>query len=165
MKRNLLICTIAVLFLDIGCAARYLKSTSPVCQPLSAFDTIVISPVDSSKVFIEEDQYRGLAPNIAVATTEQLKDQIEDSQMFSRVIQSLDCADGAIKVESKMFSLSHHRGFHVGIRGQIVNCRTGERLYKFEYDDESDSEAIKIPRQIAEKLTRGIRAKLICVKP
>jgi hypothetical protein len=164
MKKNLLICSMVMLFLSIGCTNTYLKPTS-TCQPLSAFDTLVISPFNGDAAFVEEGQYRGLPHDIAVATTERLKDQIENSHMFRKVIQSSDCADRAIKIDGKIYSLINHRGFHAGVRGQIINCQTGESLYKFDNDDESDSESFKLPIQIAEKLTDGIKAKLICVKP
>jgi hypothetical protein len=164
MKKNLRICTVIALMLSIGCANKYLKPTS-TCQPLSVFEKIVIAPISGDNAFVEEEQYKGLPRDIAAANTEQLKEQIEDSQMFKEVIQSPDCVDGAIKIDGKIYSLIHHRGFHVGIRGQIINCRTGERLYKFDNDDEQDSKSIKIPRQIAEDLTKGIRAKLKCEKP
>ena len=154
-----------VLFLGIGCTNMYLRPTS-TCQPLSAFDTLVIAPFNGDSAFVEEGQYRGLPHDIAVATTDRLKDQIEISHIFSKVIQSSDCADRAIKIDGKIYSLIHNRrSFHVGIRGQIINCQTGESLYKFDNDDESDSESFKLPSQIAEKLTDGIKAKLICVKP
>lgn len=165
MKKNLLVFIATVLFLGTACANKYLKPTSAMCQPLSNFKKIVISPVSSEKAFVEEERYKVLPSEFAIATTEQLKIQIEDSQIFGEVIQSPDCVDDAIKIDSRIFSLIHHRGFHVGIRGQLIDCNTGQRLYVFENDDENDSESIKIPRQIAKNLTEGIRAKLICVKP
>jgi len=154
-----------MLFLSYGCTNTYLKPTS-TCQPLSAFNTLVISPFTGDKAFVEEEQYRSFPHDIVIAITEQLKDQMEDSHMFNKVIQSSDCSDRAIKIDGKIYSLIHHRrSFHIGIRGQLINCQTGESLYKFDNDDEQDSEIIKLPGQIAGKLINGIKAKLICEQP
>jgi hypothetical protein len=122
----------------------------------------VISPFNGDAALVEEGQYRGLPHDIAVATTERLKDQIENSHIFSKVIQSSDCADRAIKIDGKIYSLIHHRrAFHVGVRGHIINCQNGETLYKYDAD-EQDSKSITLPGQIAEELTNGIKARLIC---
>jgi hypothetical protein len=166
MKKNVLISIIIALFFSIGCVSynTYLKPTS-TCQPLSAFNTLVISPFNGDAAFVEEDQYRAIPHDIAVATTDELKELVENSHLFSKVILSSDCPKHAIKIEGKIYRLIHHRGFHAGVRGQIVNCQTGESLYKFDNDDEQDEDSYKLPGQIAEKLTDGIKAKLTCGKP
>jgi hypothetical protein len=163
MNKNLLICIIGLLFFSVGCMSTntYLQPTS-ACKPLSAFDTLVISPFNGDAAFVEEDRYRGIPHDIAVATTDELKDLAEDGHLFRKVIQSSDCPKHAVKIDGKIYSLIHHRGFHAGVRGQIINCQTGETLYKFNNDDEQDSDSYKLPRQIAEKLTDGIKAKLTC---
>ena len=164
MKKNISICIVTIFLLCGGCTNRYLKPTS-ICQPLSTFDTIVIAPINSDSAFVEEEQYRQLPHNIALAITDNLKDQLEDNHIFSKVIQSSDCVDHAIKIDGKIYSLIHHRrSFHVGIRGQIINCQNGESLYKFDNNDEQDSESVKLPSQIAGKLVAGIKAKLTCEK-
>ncbi len=164
MKKNILICIITTIFLCGGCTDKYLKPTS-ICKPLSAYDTIVIAPFDGDSSFVEELQYGHLPKEIARATTERLKDTIEDNHIFRSVIQSSDCVDHAIKIDGKIYSLTHYRrSFHVGIRGQITDCQNGERLYIFDNDDEQDSEIVKLPGQIAGKLVAGIKAKLICEK-
>jgi hypothetical protein len=155
MNERILLCITTLLLLLVGCADRYLKPIS-TCQPLSAFDTIIITPFNGDSAFIEEAQYGHLPPRIALATTERLKDQLEDSHMFRNVIQSSDCTDHAIKIDGKIYSLTHHRrSFHIGIRGQIINCQNGDGLYKYDNDDEQDSEIVKLPGQIAGKLIAG----------
>jgi len=164
MNRHVLICIgLVVLLLNNGCINTYLRPTT-TCKPLSTFDTLVISPFNGDAAFVEEDRYKGIPHDIAVATTEELKDQVENSHMFRKVIQSSECVKHAVKIDGKIYSLIHHRGFHAGIRGQLINCETGESLYKFNNDDEQDSESYKLPSQIAEKLTEGMRAKLKCDK-
>ncbi|MFA4918672.1 MAG: hypothetical protein WC581_05400 [Thermodesulfovibrionales bacterium] len=165
MNKNLVICIMVVLFLSIGCRNTYYLKPTSTCQPLSAFDTLVISPFNGDAAFVEEEQYRLLPHQIAVATTEQLKDQIEDSHMFSKVIQSSDCVDRAIRIDGKIYSLSHkRRSFNVFSRGQIINCQTGESLLKFNIEN-NNSESSKLPYEIAEELTNAIKARLICEKP
>jgi hypothetical protein len=162
---NSSICTIAMLILCTGCTNTYLKPTT-TCRPLSTFDAIIIVPINGDSAFVEEDRYRSLPHDLAIAITDQLKDQIENGHMFSRVLQSLECSGNAIKVDGKIYSLIHNRRqYHIGIRGQVINCKNGEILYKYDNDDEQDSEIIKLPRQIAERITNGIRAKLICETP
>lgn len=164
MNKNITICIVTVFLLFVGCTNinKTLRPTS-VCQPLSAFDTIIIAPINGDSALVEEEQYRHLPRDIALATTNSLKDQIEDAHIFKKVKQSSDCADHAIKIDAKIYSLIHHRrSFHVGIRGQILNCLTGESIYKFDSDDEQDSEIIKLPGQIADKLVDGIKTKLTC---
>jgi len=154
-----------VLFLSIGCHNTFYLRPTSTCQPLSAFDTLVISPFNGDAAFVEEEQYRLLPHQIAVATTEQLKDQIEDSHMFSKVIQSSDCVDRAIRIDGKIYILSHkRRSFNVFSRGQIINCQTGESLYKFDKEN-NNSESSKLPHEIAEDLTGGIKERLTCEKP
>jgi hypothetical protein len=86
--------------------------------------------------------------------------------MFSKVIQSSECADHAVKIDGKIYRLIHNRGtFHFGIRGKIIDCQNGKSLYQFDSDDESDSESFQLPPKIAERLTDGIKEKLICDKP
>lgn len=163
MEKNLLICITVVLFLGTGCVNTYLKPTS-TCQPLSAFDTLVISPFNGDAAIVEEERYRGIPHDIALETTEDLKDEVENNHLFRKVIESSACAKHAIKIDGKIYRLIHHRGFHAGVRGQIIDCQTGESIYKFNNDDEQDDDSYKLPSQIAVKLTDGIKAKLSCAK-
>jgi hypothetical protein len=154
----------ALVLFCAGCASTntYLKPVSS-CQPLSAFDTILLSPISSDSAFVEERKYGHLPPQIASAATDNLKDKLEEGRAFRRVILSSNCATRAIKLEGKIYQLIHNKGkFRIGIRGQIVNCDTGEALYKFHKEDESDSEIRKLPKQIAGHLADGITAKLVC---
>ncbi len=165
MNKNLVICIMVVLFLSIGCRNTYYLQPTSTCQPLSAFDTLVISPFNGDAAFVEEDQYKSFPHKIATATTEQLKDQIEDSHMFSKVIQSSDCIDRAIRIDGKIYSLIHNRrSFNVIVRGQIINCQTGNSLLKFNIEN-NNSQSSKLPHEIAEELTNAIKARLICEKP
>jgi hypothetical protein len=163
MKTNISICIIAILFLCGGCAssAKYLQPTS-VCKPLSAFDTIVIAPFDSESTFVEESQYKHLPNAVALASTDKLKDQIQDNRIFSKVIKSSDCVDRAIKIDVKFNNLIHRkREFNLEYSGQIINCQNGERLYTFNSREWAD-ESMRLPGLIVRALVNGIKAKLTC---
>jgi len=165
MNKHTLICITASLLLCVGCASMDLKPTSS-CQPLSAFTTIVISPFNADNALVEEDKYKDLPRKIAAASTDRLKDQLEDNHVFGKVLVSTECADHAIKIDGKIYSLIHHkRSYHVDIGGQVINCQTGEVMYKYRNSDEQDSESIILPDQIAGKLMNGIKDKLICEQP
>ncbi len=160
---------IAFAVLIFGCAHRdhlrtntFLTPTS-TCQPLSVFDKIVVDQFDATSAYVEEEQYKNVAPFIAAETPEKLKDQIEARHMFKTVIRASDCSGRAIRVDGKIYSLTQrHLQFHVGIRGQITNCETGESLFKYDSDDESDSESVQLPGQIASKLADGVQARMTC---
>jgi len=165
MKPNLSIYIIVMLFLSSGCNNSlnhsYLKPTT-VCKPLSAFDILVISPLTGDSVFVEETQYKGIPKDLANATNERLKEYFEENRMFAKTIISTDCADKAIKIDCKLNNLSHRSGrFHTVISGKIINCQTGETLYRFE-NDEADSQSFRLPDEILKNLSRGIRAKMDC---
>ncbi len=161
MKKNISVCILALLFLGSGCVNRYLNPIT-TCQPLSAYKTIVVMPIDGNSAQVEESKYFHLPQYIARTTTEKLKEQIEFYYLFPKVIQSSACVDQAIKIEGKISYVDHSKGiFHVGIRGRIIDCQNNKPLYIFEHDEE-DSESVKLPGQIADKLFEGIKAKLTC---
>ncbi|HEX9021057.1 MAG TPA: hypothetical protein VF903_07335 [Nitrospirota bacterium] len=167
MTKNTLIFFAAVLFLCFGCVGSYNSYLKPTagCQPLSAFDTIIIAPFNGDAALVEEEKYEHLPREVARAASEQLKINIEEDHLFKKVLQSSNCADHAVKIDGSIYSLIHsRRTFHLGVRGQVVNCQTGESLYRFDNDDEQDSDIVILPRQIAEKISEGIRAKLKCEK-
>jgi hypothetical protein len=144
----------------LGCAKYYLTPVS-ACRPLSAYDTLIIAPFDGDSAFVEEEKYTHLPRSIANATPDHLKEKVEDTHLFRNVAISPNCADHAVKLDGKIYSLSHHRGFYAGIRGKIIDCKTGESLYKYD-KEEQDDDSINLPPQIASKLASGIRAKMAC---
>jgi hypothetical protein len=141
--------------LNIGCIDKDLKPI-PKCQPLSAFNTLMIAPFNGDAALVEEEKYKGLPHDFAAETTKLLKEKIEESHLFNKVIQSPDCAENAIKIDGMIYSLDHSKGtFYVGNCGQIINCQNGEVLYKFDnWDDILDSNSSRLPRQIADELTQ-----------
>ena len=161
MKKNISIFSLTILLLCGGCVSGYLSPIS-TCQPLSAYKTIVVAPIDGDKALVEESKYRHLPHDIALAATEKLKEGIEFNSLFPKVIQSSVCVDNAVKIDGKIYSLVHHkRSFHLGVRGGIIDCRNNKPLYIFDHDEE-DSESVKLPIQIADKIVEGIRARLTC---
>lgn len=153
----------ALMFLNSGCKNVYLKPTS-TCIPLSSFDTLVISPFNIDSAFVEETQYKGIPHEIAIATVEQFKDYIEEYKMFRKTIISSDCADQAIKIDWKINSLIHNGGsFHVFFSGKIINCQTGETLYKFDRED-INSISFRLSHQIADDLSTYMKAIMKCSK-
>jgi hypothetical protein len=161
MKKSILICLCSVLLLGNGCAGRYLQPIS-TCQPLAAYKTIVITPFDGASAQIEELKYVHLPPYIAKGATERLKDQVEFYYLFPKVIQSPHCSDQAVRIEGKVIGLDHaKRSFHVRVRGRIVDCRSNQPLYLFEFEEE-DSDSTKLPGQIADTLFEAIKARLTC---
>jgi len=161
VKIKLTILSISILFFLAGCADRILRPTS-ICQPLSDFDTIVIAPVNIDSVLVEEVIYKHLPKDIAVHINDKLKDELENSHSFNKIILSSDCSGKAIKVESKIDSLlNYRRDFHVMINEKILNCESGEYLYKFNLD-ESKEYIVDLSDKIARKIAAGINAKLIC---
>jgi hypothetical protein len=161
MKKNLLVGITAIL-LFCGCSTnRYLKPIS-TCQPLAAFNAIVITPFDGDSALVEESKYRQLPRDIAQAVTERFKDKIEFNYLFPKVVQSSECVDKAIKIEGKIYTLVHNkRSFHIGVRGRIIDCQNNKPLYLFDHD-EKDSESGKLPGQIVDNLYDGIKARLTC---
>lgn len=167
MPKSTSIISIAVLLFYTGCVSAYNSYLKPAagCQPLSAFDTIVIAPFSGEGALVEEEKYEHLPREVARTTSEQLKVYLEEDHLFKKVIQSSNCADHAIKIDGKIYSLIHsRRTFHLGVRGQVINCQNGETLYRYDNDDEQDSDIIILPRQIAAKLTEGIKGKMKCGK-
>jgi hypothetical protein len=161
MKKNILLCFFAVLFLGCGCAGRYLTPISK-CQPLSAYNKIVIAPFDGSSAHVEELKYIHLPRYIAQGATARLKEQLEFYYLFPKVTQSAECADQAVRIEGKIIKLDHYkRSFHVEVRGRVVDCKNNTPLYLFEFDEE-DSESTQLPIQIGDKLFEGIKEKLTC---
>ena len=161
MKKNILIGISTISLLCCSSTNQYLRPLS-TCQPLSAYKTIVVTPINGDSALVEESKYRRLPHEIAKATTERLKDQIEFNYLFPKVVQSAGCEDQAIKIEGKIYSLDHNkRSFHIGIRGRIIDCQNNKPLYLFDHDEEN-SENGKLPGQIAEKIYEGIKAKLTC---
>jgi hypothetical protein len=160
MKNSYTIILIALFF--SGCAT-FLKPTTK-CQPLSSFNTVIISPVTSDETIVEEKKYSQLPPQIAALATILLKEKIEDSRMFKNIIQSSECAAGAIKIDTKISSFIHRRGFHATIRGSIVDCQTNEVIYRFQ-DVESESNSFKISSEIAQVITKGISKYYQCTQP
>ncbi|MBI4767184.1 MAG: hypothetical protein HY787_21775 [Deltaproteobacteria bacterium] len=161
MKKNILIGIFSMFLLGSGCAGRYLTPISK-CQPLSAYKTIVITPFDGDSAQIEELKYIHLPPYIARGATEKLKDQVEFYYLFTKVVQSPDCVDQAIRIEGKIVNLDHaKRTFHVKVRGRIVDCRSNQPLYLFEFE-EKDSESTRLSGQIADTLLEAIKARLTC---
>jgi hypothetical protein len=123
----------------------------------------VITPVKVDKTYVEEEKYRGLPPAIAASTAFQLKELVEESKMFSKVILSSECVDRAIIIDVMIYSLIHKKGnFNVKAIGKISNCKTGIILDKFE-NNNRDSESVRLPRKIAEEIADGINSTL-CVK-
>jgi hypothetical protein len=161
MKNNILICVFSMLLLGSGCAGRYLTPISK-CQPLSAYNKMVIAPFDGGSAHVEELKYAHLPAHIAQGATARLKDQLEFYYLFPKVIQSAECADQAVKIEGKIIHLGHFkRAFHVEVRGRIIDCQNNTPLYIFEFDEE-DSESAKLPIQIGDKLFEGIKERLTC---
>lgn len=160
-EKSILICILTMLVFGSGCAGRYLSPISN-CQPLSAYKTIVITPIDGDSALVEESKYKHLPHDIAQALTERLKDQIEFYYLFPKVVQSSECVDQAIKLEGRIYTLDHNkRSFHLGIRGRIIDCQSNKPLYIFDHDEE-DTESGKLPGQIADKLFEGIKGRLTC---
>ncbi len=161
MKRNILFCCCAVLFLASGCAGRYLIPISK-CQPLSAYNTMVITPFDGGSAHIEELKYIHLPPYIAQGATARLKDQLEFYYLFPKVIQSAECSDKAVRIEAKIIKLEHYkRSFHAEVRGRIIDCPNNIPLYIFEFE-EDDSDSSKLAIKIGDNLFEGIKERLTC---
>jgi hypothetical protein len=161
MKMNISIFIFVILLFCCGCTNKYLKPLS-TCQPLSAYKTIVVMPIDGESTMVEESKYRHLPYDIAKAVTERLKDQLEFNYLFPKVIQSTGCVDQALKIEGKIYTLDHNkRTFHMGVRGRIIDCQHNKPLYLFDHDEEN-TESGKLPGQIADKLYDGIKARMTC---
>ena len=161
MKKNIKICILISFFLCGGCAGRYLTPIDK-CQPLSAYNTMVITPFDGSSAHTEELKYVHLPGHIARGATARLKDQLEFYYLFPKVIQSSECAGQAVRIEGKIIRLDHYkRSFHVEVRGRIMDCQNNKPLYIFEFDEE-DSESGKLPILIGDKLFDGIKERLTC---
>jgi len=159
MKLDHLICIIVVMFLNTGCS-----NSNSACKPPGVFDTLVISPFNGDATWVEEVKYERLPHGIAVKTTEQLIKLLEDSKMFSKVIQSSDCVDRAVKIDGKINSLIHKKGnFTVKASGKFINCQTGDIIDYFE-NSNSDSKSDKLPNKIAEEVADDF-IKMMCVKP
>jgi hypothetical protein len=161
MKKHFALGLVTALFLCSGCTVHYLKPISN-CQPLSAFDTVVISPFEGGSAQVEELKYLHLPQYFARVATERLKDKLEFYYLFPKVIQSSTCVDQAIKIEVRIDSLKHSLGsFYVGIRGRIVDCQSNKPLYIFE-ETEVNSATVKMPDQIADRIIMGIKDRLTC---
>ena len=157
MKTSHYIYIMAIMFLSTSCTHKRTSCVSP-----SNIDNLVISPFNGNEAWVEEVQYKELPQRISVEATEQLKEYIEGTKIFGKVIQSTDCVDRSLKVDGKLSSLTHHRGFNITFRGKIFNCQTGETLFRFDHNL-SDSGAIDLPHKIMEKVAYDIE-NIMCVK-
>jgi len=142
----------------------------PDCSKPSPFPTVIITPFSSDDVLIEGIKEGGEMSDIAgglkgVANRigETLKDKLAEYRKFDNILQGGECGAQSIKVEGKIVYLAHvHRtGFVVLVRGKILNCTTGESLYKFEVK-EDDDELYQVPDKIAREIAREIYDKLLC---
>lgn len=160
MKLIKLVCCVTLLTLLGGCGS--ILTPSPECRPLSAFDAIIISPVASDETIVEENKYNQLPPKIAALSTTFLKENIEDSNIFKHVSTSSECTSGAIKIDSKIATLIHHNGeFHATIRGSIVECKTGNTLYRFK-EVWSEKDSALVAEKYANDISRSIKKNLVC---
>jgi hypothetical protein len=146
------------IFMVTGCSSQKV-----VCTPPAGIDTIVVVPFKSDTTFVEEEKYNNLPPAIATETTAQLIKYLENSHMFSKVIQSSGCLANAVKIDGKIASLVHHKGnFTIIARGNVTNCQTKIEIEKFE-NSNSDSKSVKLPNKIAEEVADDFR-QIICKK-
>lgn len=151
---------VTLLTLLSGCGS--ILTPSPECRPLSYFDTIIISPVASDETIVEENKYKQLPPKISALSTTLLKENIEDSNIFKHVSISSECTSGAIKIDSKITTLIHHNGeFHASIRGSIVECKTGDTLYRFK-EVWSEKDGSQVSEKYANDISRSIKKHLAC---
>lgn len=142
----------------------------PDCSKPSPFSTVTIIPFSTDEVLIEGisegkemTNIGGGLKGITNRIGESLKDKLSAYRKFDKISQGSECGDRSIKVEGKVVSLAHiHRtGFVLFVRGEILNCTTGESLYKFEVK-EDDDELYKVPDKIAKKIAEEIYDKLLC---
>ena len=159
MKKNISIFSFTILLLCGGCASGYLSPIS-TCQPLSAYKTIVVAPIDGDTALVEESKYRHLPHDIALAATEKLKEGMEFNSLFPKVLQSSVCVDNAVRIEGKIYSLVHYkRSFHLGVRGGIIDC---EIITPFIYSNMTKRilKVLNCPFKLRIRLVDGIRARL-----
>ena len=137
------------------------------CKPLSAYNTVILMPFSTDRVVVLEKRVRMIAsPDtlsvISDTISEKLKDRLDNSGKFDKVIINGNCVDHAIKIEAKVTALTHHKGrYHIFAEGKISDCKTGVPLYKFELD-ERDSNLLVIPNQIANEVFNGIQKRMVC---
>jgi hypothetical protein len=143
----------------IGCAT----SGPLVCSAPPNVTTFIISPVDITTTVVEEVRYNHLPPILASATEIELKEAIANTKLFNNVLTSSECTDDAVRLAPKMYSLIHHlHGFHVNIRAQLIDCRSGNILLTITRKDESDAESAKLPEQIARRMVQDMKEYLFC---
>ncbi len=143
-----------------GCVSTTLTAKTATDKPLSKYGTVVIIPFNANNAIVEEDKYASLPKTIAARATEHLKENLLEKKSFNKITIADSCTGRAIKVESKIHSLIHHKGkFEVTVKGIIADCSTGESLYEFEVE-EKDSDSARLPGNAASKLADGILQKL-----
>lgn len=172
MKRLFpLVCLLSMLL--SGCFIKNLHNklfNPPDCSKPSPFSSVIIAPFSTDEVLIEGISegkemvsIGGGLKGITNRIGETLKDKLAEYKKFDKITQGGECGDRAIKVEGKVIGLAHiHRtGYVVVVRGAIINCTTGETLYKFEVK-EDDDELYKVPDKIAKEIAEDIYDKLLC---
>ncbi len=144
----------------------------PDCSKPSPFSTVIITPFSLSmdEVLIEGitegKEMTNIAGGLKGITNrigESLKIRLSEYKKFDKILQGGECGDRSIKVEGKIIYLAHiHRtGFVLFVRGEIINCSTGESLHIFEVKDEDD-ELYKVPDKIAKKIAEEMYENFLC---
>ena len=142
----------------------------PDCSKPAAFATVIIAPFGTDEVMFdgitEGKEITNIGSSLKGITSrmeEQLNDKLTEYKKFDKIILGGNCVDGSIKIEGKVIELAHrHRtGYVMLVRGKILNCSTGESLYKFEIE-EDDDELHSVPDKIAREIAEEIYEKLLC---
>ncbi len=127
---------------------------------LSRFNTVVVIPFNANNTLVEEEKYASLPKQIAAQATESLKDRLSHIESLNKIVIGGDCTDGAIKIESRIITLSHYMGrFYVAVKGKVYDCATEGFLFEFEFklDDRSAS---SFPEDLARKISNRVERML-----
>jgi hypothetical protein len=135
------------------------------CKSLSSYSVVNLTPFDTSTTIVSaamRDNVSGSLRGYVQEINDQLRTKLEATKKFSRVTDGAECGGQSLRIEGKIVALEQDRSkLRVLIRGNILQCSTGEVLYRFEQDD-TDSALLRTAEIIADRLVVDIANQMTC---